>query len=56
MPAFAVSRMRTAPSPIALDFWQPLAACYGRVVSGDDETLFNLRGVSLSNREPAFRH
>lgn len=40
MLTFVSVSVRNVPSPIALDLWQPLPACYGQVISGDDETLF----------------
>lgn len=40
--------VKRVPSPIALDFWQPLSACYGQAFSGDDEIIFIYRSQEFS--------
>jgi hypothetical protein len=38
---FVTVSVNSASSAFALDFWQPLPACYGQAISGDDEILFH---------------
>ena len=40
MLTFATVGLNTASSAFALDFGQPSLACYGRVIGGDDETIY----------------
>ncbi|WP_158514946.1 hypothetical protein [Nioella nitratireducens] len=48
--------LSNASSSFALDFWQPLPACYGRVISGDDETLFHHQSLAVHIHAASLRH
>lgn len=48
--------VRRLPSPFALHFWQPLSACYGQAIGGDDEILFSTCDLPFSVPEVAARH
>ncbi|WP_131541844.1 hypothetical protein [Nioella sediminis] len=48
MLTFVSVSVKRVPSPIALDFWQPLPACYGQAISGDDEIIFQYRSHLFS--------
>lgn len=40
--------LKRAPSAFALDFRQPLPTCYGQVISGNDEIIFQYRSQIFS--------
>lgn len=54
--ASAIIGIRKAPSSFAVHFRQPLCACYGQAIGGDDEILFPPRGPLFSVPEAAPRH
>ncbi len=56
MVTFFTVTVSNASSSFALDFWQPLPACYGQVISGDDETLFNYQTLGVFISEDPNRH
>ena len=52
----ATVNLSSAPSAFALDFGQPSMACYGQVADGNDETIFNPRGLFYSTPQGRLRH
>ncbi len=53
---YAAVRLSYASSAFALGFGQPSMACYGQVVDGNDETIFNPRGLFYSTPQGRLRH